>query len=85
MILGDTFTGVLVVVEVGLYLVSSRFRFYMVTHQTALSIMFDVSISIVVVALTFFRSLYIFRLTFLRMRDKCKIMNVQQHYKAFFL
>ena len=33
-----------------------------------------------VVALTFFRP---FRLTFLRMRDKCKIINMQRNDKAF--
>ena len=36
-----------------------------------------------VVALTFYRSLQTFRLTFLRMRDKCKITNVQRNDKAF--
>ena len=35
------------------------------------------------VALTFFRSLQTFRLTFLRMRNKCKITNVQRNNKAF--
>ena len=35
------------------------------------------------VALTFFRSLKTFRLTFLRMRNKCKIINVQRNNKAF--
>ena len=35
------------------------------------------------VALTLFRSLKTFRLTFLRMRDKCKIINVQRNNKAF--
>ena len=35
------------------------------------------------VALTFFRSLKTFRLTFLRMRNKCKITNVQRNKKAF--
>ena len=38
---------------------------------------------IAVVALRFSRSLYIFRLTFLRMRDKCKLRNVQRNDKAF--
>ena len=35
------------------------------------------------VALTFFRSSKTFRLTFLRMRDICKIINVQRNVKAF--
>ena len=35
------------------------------------------------VALTFFRALKTFRLTFLRMRDICKIINVQRKDKAF--
>ena len=35
------------------------------------------------VALTFFRSLKMFRLTFLRMRNKCKLINVQRNNKAF--
>jgi len=35
------------------------------------------------VALTFFRALKTFRLTFLRMRNKCKITNVQRNNKAF--
>jgi hypothetical protein len=34
-------------------------------------------------ALTFFQSLKTFRLTFLRMRNKCKIINVQRNNKAF--
>ena len=29
------------------------------------------------------RCIAYFRLTFLRMRDKCKIINVQRHDKAF--
>ena len=37
-----------------------------------------------VVALTFFRSLKTFRLTFLRMRNKCKIINVQRNDKRIF-
>ena len=36
-----------------------------------------------VVTLTFFRSLKTFRLTFLRMRNKCKIINIQRNNKAF--
>ena len=36
-----------------------------------------------IVALTFFRSLKTFRLTFLRMRNKCKIINVQRNDKGF--
>ena len=35
-----------------------------------------------VVALTFFRSLYTFRLTFLRMHDEFKIINVQRNYNV---
>ena len=35
------------------------------------------------VALTFFRSLKTFRLTCLRMRNKCKIINVQRNKKSF--
>jgi len=35
------------------------------------------------VALTFFRSLKTSQLTFLRMRDICKIVNVQRKDKAF--
>ena len=35
------------------------------------------------VALTFFRALKTFRLTFLRMRNKCNITNVQRNNKAF--
>ena len=35
------------------------------------------------VALTFFRSLKTFRLTFLRMSDKCKIINVHPNDKGF--
>ena len=35
-----------------------------------------------VVALTFFRSLKTFRLTLLRMCNKCKIVNVQRNNKA---
>ena len=34
-------------------------------------------------AFTFFRSLKTFRLTFQRMRNKCKIINVQRNNKAF--
>ena len=34
-------------------------------------------------ALTFFRSLKTFRLTFLRMRNKCKIINIQRKIKHF--
>ena len=35
------------------------------------------------VALTFFRALKTFRLTFLRMRDICNIINVQRKDKGF--
>ena len=35
------------------------------------------------VALTFFPALKTFQLTFLRMRDKCKIIDVQRKDNAF--
>ena len=38
-----------------------------------------------VVALTFFRPLKTCRLTFLHMRNKCKIVNVQRNNKGFFV
>ena len=50
------------------------------THHP-LSLFFDQRYT--VVALTFFMSLETFLLTFLRMRNKCKIINVQQNNKAF--
>ena len=65
---------------------SSRSRFAIL--QNTAEWQRDVTFSLVnvngtVVALTFFRSLKTFRLTFLRMCNKCKIINVQRKDKAF--
>ena len=59
------------------------FYYWPSAHALTLTSIMPICVWQYVVALKYFRSLKTFRLTFLRMRNKCKIIDVQRNNKAF--